>query len=119
MALVKVRRSYQVTIPKKLGKEVGLEEGDYVEVETSEQGILLKPVKAVFILKKQLTNEKVLSLVREGEITSSRGAELLGMQYQDFLDLMHEEGVPLINLTSEMMKKTHKNAEELFSKKGV
>lgn len=36
MPLVKVRRSYQVTIPKKIGKKIGLEEGDYLEVGTNE-----------------------------------------------------------------------------------
>lgn len=117
MPLVKVRRSYQVTIPKKIWEKIGLEEGDYLEVETNEAGILLKPMKALFIDKKQLTQEKVLELVRQSEITASRGAELLGMSLHDFIDLMNKEGIPLWNYSKKMMEKTDKNAERLFSQK--
>lgn len=113
---VRVRKFNQVTIPKKIGNKVGVEEGDYLEVEVHKKGILLKPLKAIFIDKKELTKEKVLELLRKGKITSSHGAELLGMQYQDFLDLMHKEGIPLLNLTKELRVKTRKNAERFFSK---
>lgn len=117
MPRVKVRKFNQVTIPKKIGTEVGVEEGDYVEVEKTPEGnILLKPMKAIFIDKSQLTQEKVLELVKEGEITTGRGAELLGMHYQDFLDLMYQEGIPLLNYTKEMMEEDRKNAEKLFPK---
>lgn len=39
----------------------------------------------------------ILDLVRRGEITSSRGAELLGMGWQEFLELMAQYEVPLMN----------------------
>jgi AbrB family looped-hinge helix DNA binding protein len=117
MPRVKVRKFNQVTIPKKIGAEIGVGEGDYVEVEKTPEGnILLKPLKAILIDKKQMTQEKVLALVREGEITTSQAAELLGMQYQDFLELMHKKGIPLLNLTKDLREKTRMNAERLFSK---
>ena len=87
MPRVKLRKFNQVTVPKRLSDKMGLEEGDYFEVEESEQGILFKPLKALFINKKELTKEKILELVRQGEISSSRGAELLGMMLHDFINL--------------------------------
>lgn len=125
MPCVKVRKFNQVTIPKKIGAEVGIGEGDYVEVEKTPEGnILLKPlkVKAVFIDKdkdkSRLTQEqeKVLELVRQGELTTSHAAELLGIEYQDFLDLMFKAGVPLLNYTKEIMEESNKNLEKHFSK---
>lgn len=115
MPRVKLRKFNQVTVPKKLSQKMGLEEGDYFEVEINEAGILLRPMKALFIDKKLLTKEKVLDFVRQGEISSSRGAELLGMSLHDFVDLMNKEGIPLWNYSKEMMEKTDKNAERLFS----
>ncbi len=41
----KVTRSGQITIPKPLREEIGLEEGDYVELIRVPEGILLKPKK--------------------------------------------------------------------------
>ena len=34
MAKVKVTRNYQVTIPENVRKKLGIEEGDYVSIET-------------------------------------------------------------------------------------
>lgn len=47
MALLKVRRFAQVTLPADLRKRFNLVEGDYLEAEAAEQGILLKPVTMV------------------------------------------------------------------------
>jgi AbrB family looped-hinge helix DNA binding protein len=116
MPRVKLRKFNQVTIPKKIGEKVGVEEGDYLEVEVHEKGILFKPLKAIFIDKKELTEEKVLEFVGQGEISSSRGAELLGMSFHDFIDLMHKKGIPLLRYTKEIREEAAKNAEKLFSK---
>jgi AbrB family looped-hinge helix DNA binding protein len=63
MALLKVRRFAQVTLPVELRKQFNLAEGDYVEAQAIEEGILLKPVSVVERDKarKQLT--KVLKEV--------------------------------------------------------
>lgn len=42
----------------------------------------------------------ILDLVRRGEITSSYGARILGMNWPDFLELMARYKVPLINYDS-------------------
>lgn len=47
MPIVKVRTKYQVTIPEKVRREVGLEIGDYVEVEAQGGKIVIKPKKLV------------------------------------------------------------------------
>ena len=47
MALVKVKRFAQVTLPPELRKRFNLAEGDYLEAEAVRDGILLKPVSVV------------------------------------------------------------------------
>lgn len=44
MALVKVRRAAQITLPREIRAAVHLEEGDYLEAELTDEGILLRPV---------------------------------------------------------------------------
>jgi AbrB family looped-hinge helix DNA binding protein len=47
MALVKVKRWAQITLPADVRRAYDLVEGDYLEVEAVENGILLKPVTVV------------------------------------------------------------------------
>ncbi len=47
MALMKIRKNYQITIPRNLRNRFNLAEGDYVEVETRNGTIVLKPVKVI------------------------------------------------------------------------
>jgi AbrB family looped-hinge helix DNA binding protein len=47
MALLKLRRFFQITLPADLRKQFDLAEGDYLEAEAVEEGILLKPVSVV------------------------------------------------------------------------
>lgn len=47
MTLMKIRKNYQVTIPRNLRDRFNLAEGDYLEVETSNGAIVLKPVKVI------------------------------------------------------------------------
>jgi AbrB family looped-hinge helix DNA binding protein len=47
MALLKLRRLFQLTLPAELRKHFHLAEGDYLEAEATEAGILLKPVRVV------------------------------------------------------------------------
>ena len=44
MALVKVRRAAQITLPREIRDAAHLEEGDYLEAQLTEEGILLRPV---------------------------------------------------------------------------
>ena len=44
MALVRLKRAAQITLPAALRKQFNLEEGDYLDAEAVEGGILLKPI---------------------------------------------------------------------------
>jgi AbrB family looped-hinge helix DNA binding protein len=47
MALLRILRSSQITLPAELRKQFNLTEGDYLEAEAVEDGILLKPVSVI------------------------------------------------------------------------
>jgi len=47
MALLRLKRAAQVTLPAQLRKQFGLAVGDYVEAQAVKEGILLKPVSVV------------------------------------------------------------------------
>jgi AbrB family looped-hinge helix DNA binding protein len=47
MPLVRIKRFSQVTLPPDVRKKFNLNEGDYLEAEAVEDGILLKPVTIV------------------------------------------------------------------------
>ncbi len=47
MPVVRIRTNRQVTIPKKVFDDLGLREGDFVEVTRSENAVLIKPKKLV------------------------------------------------------------------------
>lgn len=42
--LRKVRKFYQVSLPTRLSRKLGIAEGDYVEMQETRDGILVKPV---------------------------------------------------------------------------
>ena len=56
MALVRLKRAAQITLPVKLRKQSNLEEGDYLEAEAVEDRIFLKPVS---VIERQKTWEYV------------------------------------------------------------
>ena len=47
MALVKVRRAAQITLPAEVREKLGISDGDYLEAEVTDEGVLLKPVSVV------------------------------------------------------------------------
>ena len=47
MALMRVRALSQLTLPADVRKALNVKEGDYLEAEIVEQGVLLKPVSVV------------------------------------------------------------------------
>lgn len=42
--LRKVRKFYQVSLPARLSRKLGIAEGEYVQMQESKEGILVKPV---------------------------------------------------------------------------
>ena len=47
MRLVKIRKNYQITLPRDMRSKFNLAEGDYVEAETKDGFIVLRPVKLI------------------------------------------------------------------------
>jgi len=47
MALVKVKRHSQITIPNEIRRKFKIAEGDYLEIEERNDQLVLKPVKVV------------------------------------------------------------------------
>ncbi|MBL8192765.1 MAG: AbrB/MazE/SpoVT family DNA-binding domain-containing protein [Blastocatellia bacterium] len=58
-SLLKIKKWSQITLPVEIRTELNLSEGDYLEIEKVEEGILLRPV--VFQQKEILGQEDVLS----------------------------------------------------------
>jgi AbrB family looped-hinge helix DNA binding protein len=47
MALMRVRRLAQLTLPAEVRRALNVQEGDYLEAEIVKEGVLLKPVAVV------------------------------------------------------------------------
>ena len=65
MALIKLRRAAQITLPLELREALHLKEGDYLEAQLTEAGILLSPVN---INRREPTPEQeaeILDVVNE------------------------------------------------------
>jgi AbrB family looped-hinge helix DNA binding protein len=60
MALLKILRSGQVTLPAELRKQFNLREEDYLEAEVIKEGILLKPVT---VIERQKAGKALLQLL--------------------------------------------------------
>jgi len=47
MAIVKVKKNFQITIPNSLRKKLSIVEGEYMEVEDKDGELIMRPVKMV------------------------------------------------------------------------
>jgi AbrB family looped-hinge helix DNA binding protein len=76
MALVKVRRAAQITLPRDIREAARLEEGDYLEAEVTENGsILLRPVSIAGREPTSIQEAEILAAVDEARAfhASKRG----------------------------------------------
>jgi|AntAceMinimDraft_8_1070364.scaffolds.fasta_scaffold34202_4 AbrB family looped-hinge helix DNA binding protein len=86
----KIQRSFQVTIPSKLRKELNLKVGDIVLIEGHEDGILLKPQSLIdkgqtwFWSKEWQEEEKKIDEDFE------KGDTLVSNSVDEFLKDLHE-----------------------------
>jgi AbrB family looped-hinge helix DNA binding protein len=74
MALIKLRRFAQLTLPSEVRKHFYLTEGDYLEVQSTKSGILLKPVSVVDRAAAWKDVAKVLKQVHAQQPTRKRSA---------------------------------------------
>ncbi|MGR3309826.1 MAG: AbrB/MazE/SpoVT family DNA-binding domain-containing protein [Candidatus Brocadiales bacterium] len=75
MAISKIGQRRQVVIPKEICEDLGIKEGDFVEVKESKGVVLIKP-------KKLVDSDDVLTpeeeaLIRKGEKQLKRGEYVL------------------------------------------
>lgn len=47
MTLIKIKQNYQITIPQELRKKFNVSVGDYLEIETQKEGLIIKLVKVI------------------------------------------------------------------------
>jgi AbrB family looped-hinge helix DNA binding protein len=75
MSLVKIKRFAQVTLPPDVRKKFNLNEGDYLEAEAVDEGILLKPVTVVERKKAWSRLFEVLDNVEERKPKSRKSSK--------------------------------------------
>lgn len=81
MTALPIRNKGQITLPAKLRRKLGLEEGDFVEVEEIPEGILLKPRKLIDADQGYFWTEDW----QRGELAADRDIE--GGRYEVFEDV--------------------------------
>jgi AbrB family looped-hinge helix DNA binding protein len=65
MTLVRLRRAAQITLPQDIREAARLKEGDYLEAEVTEAGILLRPVNIAGREPTQEQEAEILAAVDE------------------------------------------------------
>jgi len=85
MAIVKIRTNRQVTVPKAIFDELGLKEGDFVEVSLHGTDIVIKPKRLVDVEESLSPEEE--KLVEKGFQQLKRG-EVVAWK-----ELKHELGL--------------------------
>ena len=73
MALMRVRSAAQLTLPADVRKALNIKEGDYLEAEIVEGGVLLKPVAVVD--RKDAWRRIQASTARVRDLKSRRGED--------------------------------------------
>lgn len=59
-------------------------------------------------LKSSIRKWSVLELAKNGKISSGKSAEILGMTKWDFMELMSEYDIPMVNFSPEELEKQAK-----------
>ena len=65
MALMRVRRLAQLTLPAEVRRALNVQEGDYLEAQIVKEGVLLKPVAVVKRERAWQRIQEVTSRVRD------------------------------------------------------
>lgn len=74
MPRVKVRRDDQINLPPEARQKLNIAEGDYLDVEVVEAGVLLKPVLKEFDPRVDAAIAEGLADIRAGRATPSFGS---------------------------------------------
>jgi AbrB family looped-hinge helix DNA binding protein len=71
MSLVKIRRAAQITLPSDIRQALGVKEGDYLEAELVEGGVMLKPIAVV---DRETARRRLMEILGD----SRRGSRYVG-----------------------------------------
>jgi AbrB family looped-hinge helix DNA binding protein len=85
MPISKLGQRRQVVIPREICDELGLQEGDFVEVTSMEGNVVIKPKKLVDADEVLTPDEE--KLVRKGEAQLKKGKHVLWDDLKQQLDL--------------------------------
>jgi AbrB family looped-hinge helix DNA binding protein len=87
MTLLKVRKSAEITLPREIRDALNLHEGDYLEAEVVEGGVLLRPVAAT-------DREAAWREIRKAQATvhptRRQAAKSVEEQEREILDVVNE-----------------------------
>ncbi|PYV41361.1 MAG: hypothetical protein DMG06_17370 [Acidobacteria bacterium] len=84
MAISRLGQRRQVVIPKEICRSLGLEEGDFVEVNSARGTVIIKPKKLVD--PDDLLTQQEEQLVKKGEAQLRRGDSVTLDQLEHALD---------------------------------
>ncbi len=87
MALVKVRRAAQITLPAEVREKLNVREGDYLEAEITERGVLLKPIALV---ERDKAWEKVFAAMDRVEPTPEQAGKSFEEQEEEIYEIVGE-----------------------------
>ncbi len=82
MPIVKININRQVTIPKRIFDEMGLKEGDFVEVTRNKNTVVVKP--------KKLVNLEAVLTAEEEKVVAKGFGQIQKGEYETLDQLKHE-----------------------------
>ena len=85
MPIVKIRTNRQVTVPKSIFDDLGLKEGDFVEVSRKGEDIVIKPKRLVDV--EDMLSPEEEKFVEQGFKELKRGESVLWRELKNELDL--------------------------------
>ena len=76
MALMKLRRAAQLTLPAEMRKALKVKEGDYLEAEIVARGVLLRPVAVVDRARAFEAMRRTASKVRPSKVQALKAIDI-------------------------------------------
>ena len=82
MPTVKIKMNRQVTIPKRIFDEIGLKEGDFVEVTRDKNTVVVKP--------KKVADPEVVLTAEEEKLVAKGFAQIQKGEYETLDQIKHD-----------------------------
>ena len=87
MTLVRVRARGEITLPRELQEALAIREGDTLEAEAVEGGVLLKPVSAA---ERKAAWERIEQAMASVRPTAEQAAKPIEVQEQEIQEIVDE-----------------------------